>query len=125
LVGNAAVIDFVAGFVIDFDLAAVQNLFTAPTNPIGFYLSIPSLPTVFSDPTLNPGGFDYTAAHESIAGDPLNVIFWTPQLAGAAHPTLLTWHRITGVTGVPVPTPSSIALMLLGLAVLARRKMLN
>ena len=122
-VGNAAIINFAAGFVFDFELAAAQSLFTTPTNPIGFYLKLPNL-TLYSDPTLNPAGLDFLAAHPAIAGTSFDLLF---RSAGtqAVGPVLFSWHRITGITGVPVPTPSSIALMMLGLAVMGRRKLLK
>ena len=124
LSGEAAIVDFAGGFVIDFEMGLIQNMFAAPTSPIGFYFSIPNQDTLFSDPTLNPAGLDFTAAHPSIAGDSTDILFWTPDVPGIPPPTLLSWHRILGVTGVPVPTPSSIALLMLGLAVMARRKKL-
>jgi hypothetical protein len=80
-VGDSAVIDFTSGFVIDFDLLALQNVFAAPANAIGFYLSFPSF-VIFSDPTLNANDVDFMAAHPSITpGGFLDIFFRTHKTA--------------------------------------------
>jgi len=114
-------IDFALGIVFDVEDDAVQNSFTPTTGPIGFYLSLPNFSTVlFTDPTLNLGGIDYSAAYPSpdIIPGAMSIMFWLP--TAGAPPELLTWHLLAPITAVPAPP--SVALILLGLALLGGRR---
>ncbi len=121
-VDSQAYIDFLLGIVFDVDEDAIQNTFTPLANTIGFYLSLPNVATVlFSDPTLNPGGIDYSGAYPSsdVVPGAMSVMFWLPSATGAP-PQLLTWHLLT--TTSAVPSPPSVALMVLGLVLLGGRR---
>jgi hypothetical protein len=127
-VGDSAVISFIDGFVIDFDLLALQNQFTAPVNAIGFYMSFPSF-VIFSDPTLNAENWDFMAAYPVITQSGfLDILFHLPD---SLPSNIVAIYRVSGVESVSVPTPSSIpapssiALMVLGLAIMYRRKILK
>jgi len=118
--GQVALVDFTNGFVFDQEEASIQNVFTAPTSSIGFYLA--AFGTVFySDPTLNFAGLDLMGAFQTISGDFLNILFYDNQADGPAN--LLSWHVISDVTpATTVPVPASTLLVLAGLGALASRR---
>lgn len=120
LTGEAAMVDFTGGFVFDVEDNAIQSVF-APIDSVGFYLDLPGLGTLFSDPTLNLGGVDVMAAHPTIGQPFTSLIFYDGPAGAAAPATLMSWHLISDVTG-GVPLPSSAALLALGLLALRGKR---
>lgn len=118
LTGEAAIVDFTNGFVFDAEDAALQSLF-APISTVGFYWA--GFGTVlYSDPTLNLGGADLMGAFLSTTDDYLSILFYDNPADSA--PNLLSWHVINDLTPSAVPAPASLALVLLGLGALVRRR---
>jgi len=112
--GDVAAISFGAGVVYDVEDAAIQNTFTAGIAPVGFYLKIPSLPTIYTVNALNVAGLDLVATFPSLA--PIDLY-----LLGFEFPTprgfvTLAYELTLGFT--PVPEPSTYALFFLGLLVI-------
>lgn len=120
LAGEAAIIDFTAGFVFDVEDDAIQSLF-APVDEIGFYLDFVGF-TLYSDPTLNLGSTDLMGAFASTSDDFLSLLFFDGP-ADNPQRSLLSWHVISDLTASTgeVPTPATSLLTMLGLALLVAR----
>ena len=119
LAGESAIIDFTAGIIFDVEDSAVQSFFTSvPT--IGFYLDFAGF-IIYSDPTLNLGGLDLMGAFPSTNSNFLSLLFFD---GTADHPqrSLLSWHVISNISAVPVPTTWLLIMIGLGLLVTRRTK---
>lgn len=116
--GDAAIIDFNAGYVFDNEEAAIQTLF-APASTIGFYLGVFNT-VLYSDPTLNLGGADLMGAFTSTTDDFLSILFYDAPASGPSN--LLSWHVISDLQPSTVPTPASLLLVLFGLGALVSRR---
>lgn len=116
---DRALIDFAQGKVFDLELVAVQSTFTTSppgTGDIGFFISVlfpgqSSFTTFFTDPALNPGGFDLAATFPALV-DPTTYLVAFDVPAGAETFTLAYSVLLTNLN---VPEPSGVAL--LGLAI--------
>lgn len=116
--GDLAAISFGAGVVYDVEDNLVQNIFTAGISPVGFYLAIPSLPTIYTVDALNIGGLDLVATFPSLA--PLNMYLLGFELPSPPGFVTLAYNLTLGFNGIPapVPEPSTYALFLVGLIII-------
>lgn len=120
---QVAQIDFSTGQVLDLDAGNTQDTFTPSLGNIGFFLDlnpILSAPTLFTVPSLNPGGLD-VAGTFPLLGNPdafLLGFFNGPNIP------VLAFELVDGVTPV-VPEPSTLILLgsgLVGLTLYGRKK---
>lgn len=115
--GSSAIVDFVNGFVYDVEDSAIQSLFAAPITEIGFYLDLDSLGILFSDPGLNLGGADVMGAYPALAApDSFSLMFM------GVDGTVYGWEYLTGLQASVIPVPGSVALLGLGMLLLAARR---
>lgn len=105
LTGESALIDFVNGFVGDVEESAVQSTFDPLPGIIGFYLSVPTLPTLYSVADLN-GGVDVMADTLLPSGETgINFV---------VNNTILSWHVLTDLEVYAAPEPSRLYMLLAG-----------
>jgi hypothetical protein len=123
--GDRALIDFVQGKVFDLEDVAVQSSFTtlpAGTGNIGFFIAVlfpgqASFTTLYTDPALNPGGFDLAATFPALA-DPSTYLVAFDVPAGGGSFTLA---YSVALTNLSVPEPPTVVLVGLGLLLLMAR----
>jgi hypothetical protein len=115
---QAAVIDFDNGRVVDLDSLSIESTFTPSLDAFGFYLEIelnPGSPVrLFSEAALNDGGIDSFASFPFLA----NPLF--RMVAFEAREQLYSLEIVDGA--IPVPEPTTIALLAGGVAILAARR---
>lgn len=102
--GQLAAIDFFGGSVVDLDGDGPTTFFAGSTDNIGFYLTIASALTLYSDPSLNTllGGIDLFYAFED-ATNPLlwALVFEADTGTGALQDISL--NLVTPISAVPLP----------------------
>lgn len=123
LTGESALIDFATGYVFDVEDAAGQNVFSPVSDPIGFYLDLPGIATLYSVPEMNFGGLDGFGAYRTVGGDDFNLMFLVPGTAPTLD-SLLSWHTVSGLTPVAaqVPTPMPLALIGVGIVLFGAKR---
>ena len=116
--------NFGNGSVIDLDTFTVQAGFTPSDAPFGFFMQTtgPNPLSLFSDPSLNPGGADFFAAFPlKTLANGFVLDFTSPTL-----PANVPGLQLTVMTGIqPVPVPASVVLLGSGLAALVTRRRLK
>lgn len=107
---QTAGVDFNAEIVYDIDDSQIQSSFTDLGLPIGFYADF-DLGTIFTDPSLNPGGEDLAETRPCLSDCPLSDIY---RIDFKRMDTTLTTDIVSGVK--PVPEPSMLLLIGTGLS---------
>ena len=117
---QVALIDFGVGLVFDDDGSVPESAFSPSLGDIGFFLAPFAglgLPTLFTDPALNPFGLDLSATFTSLA-DPTISLLGFEDPSGQLPNNLLALEATIGLTPRGVPEPRSLALMALGTCLL-------
>ena len=120
--GDSAFINFIAGWVLDFDANTLQDTFTAGLGNIGFYLKLGAASPIFSEASLNPLSSDWVAAFHSKANPTTYLIGFELPLPTIGL-TTIAFEAVGGVSAVP--EPQTVMLMLLAIPMLSffvRRK---
>ncbi|MCC7126103.1 MAG: hypothetical protein IT178_14735 [Acidobacteria bacterium] len=116
-----ALINFTDGTVIDLDALVPQAGFTPSAAPFGFFMQTQGANPLllYSDPGLNPAGFDFFAAFPLTALANGFVLDFTSPTLPAEIPGL----QLTVMTGLaPVPLPPALMLMAPALLALGMRR---
>lgn len=98
-----ALVDFIQGMVFDIDDGEIQSTFSG-FGPIGFFMSFaPDIPvSLFTDPSLNPGGLDLAATFPFLADPSTYLIGFEAPLEGEVPVTLL-FEVVSGINQIPEP----------------------
>lgn len=120
-----ALADFGGGYVADIDEGVAESGFAPGLGPIGFFLELTGILTVYSDPALN-GGDDFMAAFQSLT-DPTSYFIGAEIPDGAGGNATVYLALASGITAqattaTAVPVGSSLALVLLGLGLASSRR---
>lgn len=107
--GNLVLVNFTAGTVFDIDKGALANNFTPSDKPIGFFLRGLNGTTIFSDPSMNPNGYDLVGTFPVASSKGT-----TAYLIGFELPQVGPIGYQLAVNLQPVPEPATWMMLSLG-----------
>ncbi len=116
---STALVDFATGVVLDQDSTTIQSLFTPLEENIGFFLTISDF-TVYTESVLNALALDMVATFPSLI-IPSTYLLGFGSVNESGTPITLALEIVSGITGVSVPAPGALLLIIIGMLLLQTR----